>query len=383
MERHSSALTKYRDRAHAIRVTGALAALCAFAVVAVSAQSQRQPLKLVSTAWTPFTNAPGQPRFALDLVEAALGRLGRTATTSIVAPAAYTRELLTGAYEGSAAAWKDDQRERVLLFSAPYLENRLVLIGRHGADVSAKALNELAGKRMAIVEGYSYGDAVERSGPVFVRAASEEESLARLLKGDVEYTLMDDLVVQYILSNYPKESDARLQIGSAPLVRRDLYLAIRRTRSDAETIVARFNAQLQGMIADRTYHRLLHVDWIRADVNGDGIAENVPSNDRLGPSQPLRIYSLSSSPEPTSKSGTSNKPGFYFGGTIYEDWASVPESYKDVNPKYPEPRSALLMALHFIQAEIGHVPINVQREVAQLLGLRPIEVREVMSAPPE
>lgn len=48
-------------------------------------------------------------------------------------------------------------------------------------------------------------------------------------------------------------------------------------------------------------------------------------------------------------------------------------------PKYPEPRSALLMALHFVQAEIGHVPIPIQREVAALLGLRPIEVREVVT----
>jgi NADH-quinone oxidoreductase E subunit len=48
-------------------------------------------------------------------------------------------------------------------------------------------------------------------------------------------------------------------------------------------------------------------------------------------------------------------------------------------PKYPEPRSALLMALHFIQEEIGHVPLEVQREVAALLGLRPIEVREVVT----
>jgi NADH-quinone oxidoreductase E subunit len=48
-------------------------------------------------------------------------------------------------------------------------------------------------------------------------------------------------------------------------------------------------------------------------------------------------------------------------------------------PKYPDPRSALLMALHFIQAEIGHVPIPIQREVAALLGIRPIEVREVVT----
>ena len=48
-------------------------------------------------------------------------------------------------------------------------------------------------------------------------------------------------------------------------------------------------------------------------------------------------------------------------------------------PKYPEPRSALLIALHLVQAEIGHVPIPVQREIATLLGIRPIDVREVVT----
>jgi len=44
------------------------------------------------------------------------------------------------------------------------------------------------------------------------------------------------------------------------------------------------------MIADRTYHRVLHVDWIRADVDGDGVPENVPQSDRLGRTEPQRIY---------------------------------------------------------------------------------------------
>jgi polar amino acid transport system substrate-binding protein len=313
-----------------------LASVVALSVGSLFVSAQMAPLKLVSTAWPPFTNAPGQPRFALDLVEEAFSRIGLKANTTIVGAPEFTAALLGGQYDGSAAAWKDPEREKALVFSQPYLENRLVLVGRRGADVSAKTLSELTGKRVAIVDGYSYGGAVDLGGPTFVRSRSEEDSLSQLLKGNVDYTLMDDLVVQYILSNYPKESDARLQIGATPLVRRDLYLAIRRTRSDAETIVARFNAQLHGMIADRTYHRLLHVDWIRADVNGDGIAENVPSSDRLGPSQPLRVYSLTSPSE--TKPETSSKPGFYLGGTIYEDWASVPESYKDVNPQYPDPR---------------------------------------------
>lgn|SRR5262245_37132376 len=99
------------------------------------------------------------------------------------------------------------------------------------------------------------------------------------------------------------------------------------------------------MIADGTYHRLLHVDWIRADVDGDGVAEYVPLNARLGPSPPERVYRLFSSPEPASR--TSSSPGFYIGGNIYSDWASVPESYKD-NPQPPDPRRSTASVFKFV-----------------------------------
>jgi polar amino acid transport system substrate-binding protein len=307
--------------------------------------AQNAPLTFVSTAWPPFTNAPGSPRLALDLVEEALGRIGFAPKTTIVSAGQFTSALLDGRYDGSAAAWKDPEREKVLVFSQPYLENRLVLVGRRGADVSAKSLKDLKGRKIAIVEGYSYGDAVDQSGAMFVRSRSEEDSLAQLLKATVDYTLMDDLVIDYIVSNYPKESSARLQIGSTPLVTRALYLAIRRSRPDADAIISRFNAQLGGMIADRTYHRLLHVDWIQADVKGDGVPVYVPRDDKTGPTEPKRAYALFTNPTgstgltaATPETPSGPKPSFYIGGNIYADWASVPESYKEVNSQTPDPR---------------------------------------------
>ena len=307
---------------------------------AITPEASRQAasLNLVSTAWPPFTNASGLPRFALDLVEDALRRTGLTATTTIVDASRFTSSLLSGQFDGSAAAWKDAARERALVFSQPYLENRLVLVGRSGADVSAKTLAELRGRRVAIVEGYAYGDTIDAAGPLFVRTRSEEDSLTQLLKGMVDYTLMDELVVNYILGWYPDESRTKLQIGTIPLITRELHFAVSRTRADAESIVARFNGELRGMIADRTYHRVLHVDWIRADADGDGVPEYVPMNDRLGKTEPQRIYTILSTPETASATKTTSKPGFYVGGNIYSDWASVPESYKDINPQYPDPR---------------------------------------------
>src|SRR5262245_33436004 len=97
------------------------AAMFVLSCVAVSyvVSAQSAPLALVSTAWPPFTNPPGQPRFALDLVEAALGRVGLTAKTTIVSPGQFTPSLLNGKFDGSPAAWKDPERERALIYSQP------------------------------------------------------------------------------------------------------------------------------------------------------------------------------------------------------------------------------------------------------------------------
>jgi polar amino acid transport system substrate-binding protein len=313
------------SRQRGLRTGFAVALLALAGVYIVSAQTTQ--LHLVSTAWPPFTNETGKPRFALDLVEAAFGRIGVRSTTAIVGAPEFTSSLLSGRYDGSAAAWKDQERERLLLFSQPYLENRLILVGRRGGDVSATTFAALAGKRIAIVEGYAYGDAIDTAGPTFVRTRTEEESLTQLLKSAVDYTLMDELVVRYITSNYPKEAQSKLQFGSTPLITRPLYLAVRKDLPDAGSIISRFNEQIRGMIADHTYHRLLHVDWILADVDGDGVSEYVPQSDRLGKVAPQGAYSISTTTQPAAPQSDTQRR-FYVGGNLYSDWASVPQPYK-------------------------------------------------------
>jgi polar amino acid transport system substrate-binding protein len=310
--------------------------LCLLTGSVTTLAQQANVLRLVSTSWPPFTNPAGQPRFALDLVEAALGRIGRRAQTTFVDAPRYTSSLLSGDFDGSAAAWKDAERERLYLFSQPYLENRLILVGRRGTDVSASGLGALSGKRVAVVEGYSYGDAIDLSGATLVRSRGEEDSLTLLLGGKADYTLMDELVVQYIVDTYPNEARTRLSLGTKPLLTRPLYFVVKRARSDAESIITAFNGQLRDMIVDRTYHRLLHVAWISADVDGDGVTEFVPASDATGKVEPQRAYALftDTSLPPAAKS--TSKQRFYVGGNIYTDWATVPNRYKVDNPQRPD-----------------------------------------------
>lgn len=321
----------------------ALPALCVAVVCAALLPSQAwsqtsPPLQLVSTVWSPFTNAPGEARFALDLVDEALKRIAVSSDTIFVEDAIFTSSLLTGRFDGSAAAWKDAERERVLVFSDPYLENRLILVGRRGSDVTATTLTALTGKRVVVVGGYSYGDAVKSgSGPTFLQSRSEEDSLAKLLAGEADYTLMDELVVQYIVRTYAQQSRERLQVGTTPLIRRSLHLAIRRDRPDAVSVINRFNAELRRMIADRTYHRLLHVDWLRADIDGDGRPELISRTDQAGLVPPTTTYDLVLSTPSKPAAPTPDGPRFYLGGSIYEDWASVPKNYKVPESNWNEP----------------------------------------------
>ena len=294
----------------------------------LAATAQQRELRLVSTIWPPFTNQSGQARFALDLVEAAFERMAVAPITAFVDNAQFTPALLDGPFDGSPAAWRDRQREQAILFSDPYLENRLVLVGRSGANVSAKTLSALKGRRVAVVEGYAYGD-IDSFGPVFVRSSSEENSIALLLKQAVDYVLMDALVVQYIVDNYPEEARTRLQLGATPLLTRPLHLALRRTLPDALALINKFNLQIKQMITDRTYHRLLHVEWIRADVDGDGLLENVAASNRWERTAPERTYDLFA---PAALDAEIKKQGsqerYFFGGAVYNGWSSVPDHFK-------------------------------------------------------
>src|SRR3982751_1009782 len=68
-----SPLMRSLDDLPAARWTTAALALLWCTATWGTVAAQNAQLKLVSTAWPPFTNAPKQARFALDLVEAALG----------------------------------------------------------------------------------------------------------------------------------------------------------------------------------------------------------------------------------------------------------------------------------------------------------------------
>ncbi len=195
---HASLLNVVR-----VSILAALTLLAACATPQPAATPQPTPdrgfLHLVSTQWPPFTDVAGKEHVAFSLVQGALERAGYRSETEVLPSATYADALRSSKYDGAPATWYSKEREQYLLYSKPYLENRLVIVGRAGSDVSAQTFADLKGKRIGIQEGFAYGDALdEAKDPIFVRSTSLSESFRALSKSEVDYVLIDVLVLQYL-----------------------------------------------------------------------------------------------------------------------------------------------------------------------------------------
>lgn len=292
----------------------------------VSICTAQQPvLKLASDIFPPFTDISGEKAFALELVHEALERSDIPSKTEIITFGDVLDGIVEGTYDGSGALWKTADREEYLLYSKPYLENRLVLVGRKGSDVSASILEELKNKRVSIVGGYAYGSSIYTTpGVIILPGKSDQHNLELLLEGKTDYMLVDELLIKYLLEYQHQEVKKYLAVGNKAIMKQPLYLAILRSTPNAERIVSEFNDKIIDMIADGTYNEILEINWIQYDVDGDGILELVMGGNQAGKEAPVNYYTL------MSTSGLStNVNRYYVNGTVYEGWNSVPDKFKN------------------------------------------------------
>ena len=306
---------------------------------AASSSAQPRPLRLGSDVWPPFTGDEGEPRVAIELVTEALKRAGIKSGVRMVRIGQLTPGLENGRFDGTPAIWRSREREKRLLYSKPYLENRLVLVGRKSADVSAKRLAVLSGKRVAIVKAFAYGREVSNAkGVTFVRGDSDQGNLRRLLAGEVDYMLVDDLLAHRLVTAYQAQTKRLLKVGRHSLITRTLHFAVRRDLEGAARIVDAFNAQIGKMMADGSIHKILEVDWIRTDMDGDGNAELVLGGKRAGAKPPIASYEwLTLQKRPKGK-----RSRIWIEGITYENWEQVPRRYKvEPEPLVPQRKGGI------------------------------------------
>lgn len=298
-----------------------------FLVFSINAGAQDVKLKLASDVWPPFTNVDGEKAFALDLVREALARNGIRASFDIIEFDDVITLIDNGSFDGSAALWINDDRASKYIFSEPYLQNQLILVGRKGSDVSARSFADIdKGTIIGIVKDYAYDADVNSDQIELLAGESDQQNLERLLSGEIDYMLVDDLLIQYLLKYQVNDVHEFLEIADYPILVQPLYFALRKDVNNAGEIISAFNAEIKKMIAEGTYNRILELNWITADIDGDGTMELILDGDAAGITPPERSYGVSQGNVAGGKPGLNT--AYLIEGKKYSSWDDVPKEYK-------------------------------------------------------
>ena len=188
------------------------------------------------------------------------------------------------------------------MFSEPYLVNRIVAAVSVSTPPEIQSAADLAGKRVALVAGYAYGDEIASMNGQFLEFTAKDalEAISLVLQGRADVALVDELAGMEALEASQITS---VGLSKAVLATRDLHFALSTRNPEAEAIMQDFQRAYKAMLSDGTVNEILNIDWLATDFGHQGELEVVLRNDanldQLNhPSKLGSVYSMGSARYP-------------------------------------------------------------------------------------
>jgi polar amino acid transport system substrate-binding protein len=218
-------------------------------------------LGVTASPWSPYVSRSLAGKgIAVSIVTAALERAGYKTTFALQEWPRDLEGTRLGVYDVIASIWHTEARARDLVFSEPIYENRIVFMALTDSDIPVEEVEALKGYRVGVVEDYAYtqGTYSDLQQVELIVAGTVEQNLQRLIAGEIDVAVSDEQVALYVLNEGIPEGIRKVRFSKKPLATRALRMAVSRKRSDAEQIIANFNAALKVMQEDGGYQDILH-----------------------------------------------------------------------------------------------------------------------------
>ena len=155
----------------------------------------------------------------------------------------------TGQLDASVGWFKNDEREREVLFSEPVFVEKQVLFHLKSRPLDWKNLADLKGKSLGATLGYTYGEAfsqAEQGKLIQVqRTSSDELNLRKLLAGRIDAALISQAVGDALLKNqFSAEEAAQVTSHPRAINSGPLYVIFPKQKPESEARRSAFNRGL-------------------------------------------------------------------------------------------------------------------------------------------
>lgn len=219
---------------------------------------QAQPLIAIDNANPPFMyQHEGQPKGLYPLLlQAVFQRAGIVVEIQAMP---WKRALMRGgkAELGIGGIYKTAQRQAVFDYSQAIFEEKLIVYVRRGTTTSFTALSDLYGKRVGVIRGWSYTEALDKAidnGQIHASAGSSDEANFRMLaSGRLDALIAIELAGQRIIQQLQLDQVQALQPA---LSINPTYLVFAK-QAKQQALLQRFDQSLAEMRADGSLAELV------------------------------------------------------------------------------------------------------------------------------
>jgi len=214
-----------------------------------------QPISIVSSQWPPYVDdAAPEKGLAVELVNKALQRKGYQSRLHIDSWQRALEGVQIGVFDATCAIWKTAEHEQDLLFSEPYLNNKVSFIKKKSLATDYAHLSDLTGFVIGVLRGYAYNEQFTQSRALIKIPANHIiQNLHKLNKGSIDLTVGDERAIQYALEKYLPMHASSFEFLTPPLAYKKLYLAVSKSNKSAQAIINDFNQAIKEMKQDGSY----------------------------------------------------------------------------------------------------------------------------------
>lgn len=193
-------------------------------------------------------NPPGARGIYPALVGAAFASMGRACELRAL-PFKRMLAEVDGDLLAAGAVIRTPEREQRWRFSQPYFVERLAV---YSAGAAYRGMADLAGRRVGVIRGWSYGEAFDnarRAGEINCEEVSADaHNFAKLLRGRLDFVVATELAgrVQLQLPEFA----GRIVAGAAPLGATPIHLALNKAHEGGAALLDAFNAAVERLHKD-------------------------------------------------------------------------------------------------------------------------------------
>ncbi len=157
--------------------------------------------------------------------------------------------------------YKNEERLKIFDYSDAIYPNKIMVYVQKGKSFIFTNPNDLAGKNIGIMSGWTYGDIFDQDkagGKITTEeVANDVDNFQKLALGRVNCIFAESTIADQIIrdQNYAD----KVEVRSTPVIVFDAYVVFAKTRNQADPLKT-FNATLAAMKQDGSYAKLIS-DW--------------------------------------------------------------------------------------------------------------------------